>query len=206
MSKTEEFWKGEAGDQYHLRNAPDIKNTTRFFARALQRTVGPIHSILELGAGQGQNLVCLREMLNCDDITGIEINPGAWESMMKIEGCHAINDSALDVNLERSFDLVLTKGFLIHISPYDIGRAYNQIARHSARFILMCEYYNPTPLVVEYQDKPDQLWKRDFCQEMLTRHPAFALIDYGFIYHLDQYPQDDITWWLLEREDATESV
>ncbi len=201
MKQQNEFWAGEAGDQYHQRNSPNMKNTTRFFARALQRTQGAIHSILELGAGQGQNLACLREVLNCDDITGVEINPGAYKKLMKIEGCHAINDSAIEINLERAFDLVLTKGFLIHVSPYDLGTAYNKMAIHSASYILMCEYFNPTPLEVPYQDKTDLLWKRDFCEEFLSKHPAFVLVDYGFVYHLDEYPQDDLTWWLLERTD-----
>ena len=26
------------------------------------------------------------------------------------------------------------------------------------------------------------------------------LIDYGFVYHQDKYPQDDITWFLLQKK------
>ena len=35
---------------------------------------------------------------------------------------------------------------------------------------------------------------------MLDRFPDLRLLDYGFAYHRDPvFPQDDITWFLLEK-------
>jgi spore coat polysaccharide biosynthesis protein SpsF len=35
---------------------------------------------------------------------------------------------------------------------------------------------------------------------MMARHPGLRLLDYGFRYRHDpNWPQDDITWFLLER-------
>jgi spore coat polysaccharide biosynthesis protein SpsF len=33
----------------------------------------------------------------------------------------------------------------------------------------------------------------------MDRYPDLKLIDYGFHYHRDRYPQDDITYFLLKK-------
>jgi spore coat polysaccharide biosynthesis protein SpsF len=44
------------------------------------------------------------------------------------------------------------------------------------------------------------LFKRDFAGEIMERHPQMQLVDYGFSYRRDpNFPQDDITWFLMER-------
>jgi len=44
------------------------------------------------------------------------------------------------------------------------------------------------------------LFKRDFAGEMLERFADLKLLDYGFVYRRDpNFPQDDITWFLLEK-------
>lgn len=64
---------------------------------------------------------------------------------------------------------------------------------------MVCEYYNPTPISINYRGHTDRLFKRDFCGEILDRYPSLQLIDYGFVYHRDPgFPQDDITWFLME--------
>jgi hypothetical protein len=35
---------------------------------------------------------------------------------------------------------------------------------------------------------------------MLNKYPDLQLVDYGFVYHGDaNFPQDDVTWFLLEK-------
>ena len=66
--------------------------------------------------------------------------------------------------------------------------------------MLLCEYYNPSPATVTYRGHDNRLFKRDFCGEMHELYPDLALVDYGFAYHADPvFPQDDITWFLLEK-------
>ncbi|MGH8240704.1 MAG: pseudaminic acid biosynthesis-associated methylase, partial [Steroidobacteraceae bacterium] len=99
-------------------------------------------------------------------------------------------------------DLVLIKGVLIHLNPEVLPVAYRKLHEAAGRWILICEYYNPTPIAVTYRGHADRLFKRDFAGEMLETFPDLHLVDYGFVYRRDPvFPQDDITWFLLEKKD-----
>jgi len=64
---------------------------------------------------------------------------------------------------------------------------------------MICEYYNPTPVSVEYRGNKERLFKRDFAGEMINRF-NLRLIDYGFNYQHDYYlTNDDTTWFLMEK-------
>jgi spore coat polysaccharide biosynthesis protein SpsF len=89
---------------------------------------------------------------------------------------------------------------LIHIDPARLDDVYEKLYETAARYILIVEYYNPTPVAVTYHGNAEQLFKRDFAGEMLDRFPSLNLADYGFTYHRDSnFPQDDTTWFLLEK-------
>jgi len=99
--------------------------------------------------------------------------------------------------LEKS-DLVFTKYVLIHINPDMLNKIYENIYNLSKKYILICEYYNPVPTVVNYRGNEEKLFKRDFAGEIIEKY-NLKLIDYGFIYKRDlNFPQDDMTWFLLE--------
>jgi pseudaminic acid biosynthesis-associated methylase len=71
----------------------------------------------------------------------------------------------------------------------------------SNRYILVAEYFNPSPVAIPYRGHNDRLFKRDFAGEMLDRYYNLELLDYGFAYHRDPlFPQDDITWFMLEKK------
>ena len=77
---------------------------------------------------------------------------------------------------------------------------YKKLYQASSNFILVCEYYNPSPTTIVYRGHTDRLFKRDFAGEMMAKYPDLKLIDYGFAYHKDiASPQDDITWFLLKK-------
>ena len=95
---------------------------------------------------------------------------------------------------------MLTKGVLIHINPEYLDQVYDSIYKSCAKYICVCEYYNPTPVEVNYRGYQGKLFKRDFAGDILDRFSDLRLIDYGFVYHRDnQFPQDDATWFLLEK-------
>ena len=95
----------------------------------------------------------------------------------------------------------MIKGVLIHIAPEQLEGVYEKLYQASRRYILIAEYYNPTPVSVPYRGHADRLFKRDFAGEMLDRYPDLELVDYGFVYHRDPlFPQDDMTWFLLARK------
>ena len=70
----------------------------------------------------------------------------------------------------------------------------------SNRYICIAEYYNPTPVEINYRGHQGKLFKRDFAGEILDKFHDLQLLYYGFIYHRDhQFPQDDVNWFLLEK-------
>ena len=77
---------------------------------------------------------------------------------------------------------------------------YRALHEATRRWILVCEYYNPSPVTIEYRGHNDRLFKRDFAGEILDAYPDLRLVDYGFAYRRDPaFPQDDITWFLMEK-------
>jgi tRNA G46 methylase TrmB len=76
MSDTVDFWKGDFGDQYSLRNIDKVESNTAFFSMALSRTRG-IKCVLEFGAGIGQNISAIKRLLPSVDAIGVELNETA---------------------------------------------------------------------------------------------------------------------------------
>ena len=111
-----------------------------------------------------------------------------------------INDTILNSELIDQFDFVFTKGVLIHINPIDLVKTYAKIYSASSKYIMIAEYYNPSPVELTYRGETGKLFKRDFAGEMLSLYDDLELIDYGFAYHRDKYPQDDINWFLLRKK------
>jgi pseudaminic acid biosynthesis-associated methylase len=98
--------------------------------------------------------------------------------------------------------LVLIKGVLIHINPNELPIVYDKLVQAAKKYILIMEYYNPTPVSVTYRGQKDRLFKRDFAGEIMDRHKNIKLLDYGFVYHRDlNFPMDDGTWFLMEKTD-----
>lgn len=195
----EGFWRGEFGDRYMERNMNGLPSALSFWADVTERT-GPIASALELGANIGTNLRALARLLPKCRRDAVEINAKAAQVLRESGRAEAVYErSLLDFNPPQRYDLVFTRGVLIHISPSDIDRAYATIMRCAGRFVLVAEYYSPQPVEVEYRGHSQRLWKRDFAGELMDRYPL-RLVDYGFQYRRDAvFPADDVTHFLLER-------
>ncbi|MDE1164323.1 MAG: pseudaminic acid biosynthesis-associated methylase [Pseudomonas sp.] len=201
LSEQEHFWSGDFGDQYVVRNQSDthIASNLVLFAKALANT-SPISSLLELGSGSGNALKALRQLLPGCDLYGAEINAKACHHAQAANVAHVWQGSLFDYPRERTFELTLSKGVLIHLAPQMLPAAYGQLYELSQRYILICEYYNPTPVEVSYRGHGGKLFKRDFAGEMLDRYSDLTLLDYGFFYRRDcNFPMDDTHWFLLEK-------
>lgn len=194
-TQQEQFWAGEFGDDYIDRNRGGLSTNICLFSQILKSTEN-MRSVIELGANIGLNLDAINEIKPNIDLRGVEINPAAYEELRR-KFPKSIHSSILDFSTNERFDLVFTKGTLIHLSPDHLEKVYDLVFQLSNRYILFCEYYNPTPVEVTYRGHSNKLFKRDFAGEFIDRHGA-QLIDYRFIYHRDiNFPQDDITWFLL---------
>jgi len=121
-------------------------------------------------------------------------------SYPKLSPPHVHHTSILEFEPQRTWDLVLIKGVLIHINPNELPQVYDKLVTSTSRYLIVAEYYNPSPVAIPYRGHTDRLFKRDFAGEIMDRHPQMQLVDYGFAYRRDpNFPQDDITWFLLEK-------
>ncbi|HWK29025.1 MAG TPA: pseudaminic acid biosynthesis-associated methylase [Solirubrobacter sp.] len=199
-TEQEAFWAGSFGAEYTRRNADEstLASYTAMWSRILGRTAA-IGSALELGCNAGLNLRALQRLLPGVDLHAVEINPVAVEEARKT-GANVVEGSILEFQPPRPFDLVLICGVLIHIDPDSLGTVYELMHAASARYICLSEYFNPTPVEIPYRGHRDRLFKRDFAGELLDRYDDLRLVDYGFVYDRDPaFPQDNTTWFLLER-------
>jgi pseudaminic acid biosynthesis-associated methylase len=201
-TEQEAFWAGEFGTAYIGRNQGDalLASNLNFFAKALRQARG-VRDCIEFGANIGMNLKALKLLFPAQEQFGIEINAEAARQLAEvIPAGNVWQQSILEHVPARSFDLVLIKGVLIHMNPEVLPQVYDKLVQATGKYLLVAEYYNPAPVAIPYRGHTDRLFKRDFAGEVMDRHPALSLVDYGFAYRRDpNFPQDDITWFLMEK-------
>ena len=196
--KTSDFWAGEFGNEYIDRNSAEklLESNWRLFCRALD-AAHDLESVIELGANIGLNVAAIKRIYRKITVDAVEINEKAFQRLVQVADT-AYNCNLFDSRVTGQYDLAFTKGVLIHIHPDDLKAAYQRLFDLSRRYILICEYYSPKPVEIEYRGENGKLWKRDFAGEMLDAFPL-RVIDYGFVYHRDKWPQDDLNWFLMEK-------
>ena len=194
-----EFWRGTFGDEYHARQTVTAEANESLFRRALAFT-HDIKSVAEIGAGTGLNLHAIRTILPYAFLAGIEINAGAAAQMRAHPDIKVEEMRAQDWYPAECYDMTMTRGLLIHIPPPDLPAVYAALVRGSRRYVLICEYFSTKLQEVEYRGNLGKLWKGPHAYDMMDRYPNLRLIDYGFQSSRDLLPQDDINWWLLEKQ------
>lgn len=203
-SEQEKFWSGDFGQEYTQRHINigfknRIPKNISLFSKILSKTSN-IKSIFEFGANMGINLYALKILFPITDISALEINSTAVTELKKIENIKVYHQSILDYIPDYQRDFIFTSGVLIHIAPEKLQKVYEIMYKSSRKYICIIEYYNPTPVEVEYRGHKNKLFKRDFAGELLDKYKDLKLIDYGFVYHRDNnFPLDDVTWFLLEK-------
>lgn len=201
-TEQESFWAGTFGDEYVERNKSQalLASNLAFWSRILAQ-YGPVHSVLELGANIGMNLMALDLLFPGIRMEGAEINDVAAAQLASWGKAKVFKGSIFNYEVQEQFDLVFTKGVMIHLSPDCLTQVYDLMEKASSRLVCIAEYYNPSPVEIPYRGHQGKLFKRDFAGEMMERHPNLRLLDYGFVYKRDSaFPQDDITWFLLGKK------
>ena len=198
----EQLWAGEFGNDYIARNRDIalVDSNRALFDKILSRTQG-VTSAIEFGANIGNNLHAILDLYPKTELHSVEINATAAAEIQAWGGATVEVASLLDFEPTRQWDLSFTKGVLIHLPPDALPGIYDKLVAASARYVMVCEYYSPTPVEVTYRGHEHALFKRDFAGEILDAHPELRLVDYGFTYHRDPlYPLDDSTWFLMEKQ------
>nr|WP_294859564.1 pseudaminic acid biosynthesis-associated methylase [uncultured Fluviicola sp.] len=202
-TEQEDFWAGDFGTEYIDRNksAQYLASNIHFFSKALKQAIH-LESIIEFGPNIGMNLKAIQALYPNIKLSGVEINENAAQILGTVIGKDSVhNCSIFDFEVKQQQSLSLIKGVLIHINPDMLDLVYQKLYDSSSKYILVAEYYNPTPVTISYRGHSERLFKRDFAGEMMLKYPDLTLIDYGFAYKNDpSFPQDDITWFLMEKK------
>ena len=197
MNDQEAHWNGEPGRAYHERSPGDEEANYHMFRHALRHSDLKYDcSILELGCGTGAGLRAMQRCYSYPKLTGVEINREAIEKVPNY--VRKVRASILDWEPDDEWQLVYTRGVLIHIHPDDLPKAYEMMVKASSRYVLTCEYFAPQRRMIPYRGIDDRLWAADYAGEIMDAH-GLKLVDYGFISRRDILPQDDITWFLMEK-------
>lgn len=203
MNEQQKFWANTYADEYIKKNSQFDREKGVAGWRLMLAKMEPINSILECGCNVGRNIDFLKEVQPRASKSIIEISQSAFEFVTSRHAlAHAFNGAIEDTNFEEgSFDLVFTIGVLIHIHPDNLLKNMERMYKLSSGYILMGEYFNRTPVMLEYQGQKDKLFKRDFGKLFIENFPV-ELVDYGFLwgYLYDKAGFDDVTWWLFKKK------
>lgn len=201
LTEQENFWAGSFGDDYISRNQSGglLYSKVAMWSQML-RSANRVRSIKELGCNIGLNLKALNHLNPSYDLSGVEINELAARQAREL-GIGSISCKTITEPLQdNKVDLTFTAGVLIHINPERLPIVYQNLVSLSSRYVLVAEYYNPSPTEVNYRGHTERLFKRDFAGDLIDSY-GLNLVDYGFWYRRDNIASEfgDMTWFLLEK-------
>ena len=200
-TEQEQFWATDFGNDYPSRNEGEkmISSNLALFSKIF-KNCPEVQSVAELGCNIGLNLIALNRINKQLKLRGYEINEKAAKTASEEDIAEIVNTTVVEaLDASTTFDLTFTKGVLIHINPEMLHAVYQNLYDLSNRYILVCEYYNPSPVGIDYRGNKDRLFKRDFAGELINMY-GLKLVDYGFNYQHDPYlTQCDSTWFLLSK-------
>ncbi len=202
MNNNEKEWAGDFGKDYHERSPGNVEANRKFFDEILFGKVLSDAKFIEFGAGTGANLAAIRQLYQYAELTAVEINPRACNACRAVRQCAIICKSVLEFVAYQTWNVVLSKGLLIHIPWRDLSRAYQVLYESCASggVIVLAEYFAPVLQEIPYRGKDGMLWKGPHAYDMLDRFRDLHLIDYGFVSSRDPaMPQDDLNWWIVEK-------
>jgi pseudaminic acid biosynthesis-associated methylase len=198
------FWKETYTDEYIKRNSEfDLQLGIEGWKTFTKKINEPIERILECGSNIGRNINFLNHVFPEARKSIIEVAERPFDEVTKrYQLENAFNGTLLESKLPDSyFDLVFTNGVLIHIHPEEVLANMKKMYDYSKNYILISEYFNRTPVMIEYRGELNKLFKSDFGKTFMTNFDV-ELVDYGFLWgHIyDNAGFDDITFWLFKKK------
>lgn len=203
MNEQQKFWANKYADEYiNKNNKFDCEKGVEAW-KIMLKNLEAVETVLECGCNIGRNIQTLNVVLPNAKKSIIEISKPAYDFVTKQHTLdQSYNGSIVDSNFENpTFNLVFTMGVLIHVHPDHLLANMEKMFNYSSKYILIGEYFNRTPVMVEYQGESEKLFKRDF-GKLFMGNFAVNLVDYGFLWgHIyDDAGFDDVTWWLFEKK------
>ena len=203
MNPQEMFWADEfAGNYRHSNSNFDRELNKEAWGQILKKVpLDTFDSFLECGSNIGRNISSLNAMYPLAKTNVIEINKEALNiciSSNKVDKYFL--GSIKEADFDSSFDVVFSSGVLIHIAPTDLLDTLTNMFRLSNRYVIVSEYFNRTPVSIEYHGEQERLFKRDWGKFIIENFPVRTL-DYGFLWGqiYDSAGFDDMTYWVFEK-------
>lgn len=201
-TEQEEFWANTYATDYIKKNSDFDEFTGQKAWQVMLSKTDSISTILECGCNIGRNIKFLNNIIPSAKKSIIELSKSAYDFVINnMEIQNSFNGSIIESELSgHTFDLVFTMGVLIHIHPDNLLDNMQRMFLYSKKYILIGEYFNRTPTMIEYQGQKDKLFKRDF-GKLFVENFDVTVVDYGFLWgHIyDKAGFDDVTWWLFEK-------
>ncbi len=204
MTRPQEyFWKNEITESYAQDNSSFNEELGLLAWRKMLNSIEykEIKSYLDCGSNIGRNIAFLKKLIPSAQANIVEL---AEDPFNKCNKEFDIENSFLgpikNAKFDKKFELVFTSGVLIHVNPDDLLISMKSMYENSSRFILIAEYFNRTPVEIEYRGHSDMLFKRDF-GKLFRENFDCKIVDYGFLWghQFDDAGFDDITYWLFEK-------
>lgn len=201
-----ELWQGPFGDFYQERNMFTDEEVSKRLA-LLQNIFQVIYmncngktpvSVLEVGAGQGQNLAAIDKM---SKILSIPIKLYATEinqkARLRLKENVPVVEILDDIPKQPLVDLAFTYGVLIHTHPAHLMGLQRRIFDCSNRWIVCAEYFAPECRSMPYRGEKDALWLDDYGSRWLDNFPLRCL-GYCFLWKRIS-GLDNVTVWMFEK-------
>ena len=203
VTRLEELWAGDFGDQYVDRNAGAYDAREAFW----RETLPPLacSRVLEVGCNVGGNLRWVAEHVDTGGVFGLDVNRKALSHLRtQHSAINAVWGSARDLPFRDGwFDLVFTMGVLIHQPDATLPLVMAEMVRCSNRWVLCGEYFAPQSEEVPYRGHAGALFRRDYGALFAEMFPELRLSRQGFLGRDTGW--DDITWWLFEKQRGTDA-
>jgi len=204
VTKQADLWAGPFGDLYQERNKcteSEIDIRLPFWDnvyKAIYSKCGAIpKSVLEIGAGQGQNLSAIKK-LSLQIETPIELFATEINLQAKTLLKENVPDAVIvEKPIEKLADLVFTYGVMIHTHPAHLKQLMRDIYSSSKRWIIAVEYFAPETRAMPYHGEKDALWLDDYGSHWINNHPL-RILGYGFCWKKTTM-LDNVTFWIMER-------
>lgn len=152
-------YNSDIWDEYTKENEESFQEPLSNFIYNVSLVLGA-KKILEAGCNIGNNL---RSFPSDSEVFGLDMNEKALEiAKSRSPNFNFKQGSLTKIPFEDNFfDLVFTRGVLIHIHPDDVSDAMKELLRVSKKWIFNLEYFGEDNKMIKWKRGDKLLWYRD---------------------------------------------
>lgn len=152
-------YNSDLWDDYTEDNQESVQETLSNFVYHTSLALGA-RKILEAGCNIGNNL---SSFPSDSLVSGVDMNEKALEKARLSYPYFDFKQGSITKIpfKDNYFDLVFTRGVLIHIHPDDVQTAMKELLRVSNRWIFNLEYFGEDNKMIKWKRGDDLLWYRD---------------------------------------------